>query len=227
MSVAWVSVTAGIALLWLAFAATHMGLASVRWRPRLVARLGERGYQALFSLVAFAIFVPLVWLYFANKHAGPVLWYVALAPAARWALYAAMALAFVMMAAALATPSPVALGGPADAQPRGIQRVSRHGLFMGLAIFAGLHLIVNGVASDVAFFGGLLLFSVIGARHQDHRLLATRGEAYRRFHAATPFVPFTGRDTLRGLRELSPVAVGAGVVVMVLLRTFHQTLFGP
>jgi uncharacterized membrane protein len=205
-----------------------VGLASVRLRPRLVAGLGERGYQAVFSLVALALFVPLVWIYFANKHELPLLWNLhPLGAAARAAVYALMILAFVMMAAALSTPSPVALGGPAEARPRGIQRLTRHGLFMGLALFASLHLLVNGFASDAAFFGGMAVFSVLGSLHQDRRHLATRGEAYRRFHAATPFVPFTGRETLRGLRELSPIAVGAGVGVAVLLRAFHSTLFGP
>jgi uncharacterized membrane protein len=218
---------AWIALLWVAFAATHMGFSSVRWRPRLVARLGERGYQGLFSLVAVAIFVPLVWAYFAHKHAGALLWYVHPLPQwARWAIYGLMGVAFVMIATALATPSPVALGGPQRAEPRGIQRITRHGLFMGLALFAALHAVVNGFASDVTFFGGMTVFSVVGALHQDRRHLATRGEAYRRFHEASPFVPFTGRDSLRGLRELSPVAVGVGIGLALLLRTFHQTLFG-
>jgi uncharacterized membrane protein len=222
------SATLAISLLWLAFAASHMGLASVRFRPRLVARLGERGYQGMFSLVALALFVPLVWTYFANKHELPLLWNVhPLGDAARAAVTALIILAFVMMAAALSTPSPVALGGPAEARPRGIQRITRHGVFMGLALFASLHLLVNGFASDAAFFGGMAAFSVLGSLHQDRRKLLTSGEAYRRFHAATPFVPFTGRETLRGLRELSPVAVGAGIAVAILLRAFHRTLFGP
>ena len=66
--------TATILLLWAAFAASHMGLSSDRLRPRLVARLGERGFTALYSLLALAIFVPLVAVYFGDKHAGPLLW---------------------------------------------------------------------------------------------------------------------------------------------------------
>ncbi|MBW2282381.1 MAG: NnrU family protein, partial [Deltaproteobacteria bacterium] len=36
--------------LWIAFAATHMGLSSVRLRPALLARLGEQGFLAAYSL---------------------------------------------------------------------------------------------------------------------------------------------------------------------------------
>ena len=45
MAVVW------IAALWIAFAATHMGMSSLRWRPRLVAALGDRGFQAVYSLL--------------------------------------------------------------------------------------------------------------------------------------------------------------------------------
>ncbi len=59
--------------LWLAFGATHIGLSSVRFRPRLHAALGERSFLGVYSLIAFATFVPVVWYYFAHKHAGPLL----------------------------------------------------------------------------------------------------------------------------------------------------------
>ncbi len=50
---------------------------------------------------------------------------------------------------------------------------------------------------------------------------------YRPFWEATPFVPFTGRHTLRGLRELSWIALVLGVGVTIALRWFHGALFGP
>ncbi len=58
---------AGIVALWIAFAATHMGLSSLRLRPRLVSALGQRVFLALYSVIALAVFVPMVSLYFGNK----------------------------------------------------------------------------------------------------------------------------------------------------------------
>ena len=78
---------------------------------------------------------------------------------------------------------------------------------MGLGIFGLLHLIPNGNAADVAFFGGFPIFAVIGCWHQDQRKLATGPAGYRQFHRETPFMPFTGRTTLQGIRELSPVVI--------------------
>ena len=42
----------GVALLWAVFGGTHIGLATMPLRGRLVARLGEIGFTALFFLEA-------------------------------------------------------------------------------------------------------------------------------------------------------------------------------
>ena len=96
---------------------------------------------------------------------------------------------------------------------------------MGVGLFGLLHLPMNGFASDVAFWAGFPLFAVAGCRHQDLRKLATEGEAYRTWHAATPFWPFTGRETGRGIRELPRLAVPLGVGLTIGLRLLHGPLF--
>ena len=62
--------TAWILLLWILFIASHLGLASTRVEPVLKRKLPGSGFLAFYSLVAFAIFVPLCWIYFANPAAG-------------------------------------------------------------------------------------------------------------------------------------------------------------
>jgi uncharacterized membrane protein len=97
---------------------------------------------------------------------------------------------------------------------------------MAFVVFAAVHLLPNGWAGDVAFFGGFGAFALAGAAHQDRRKLATGPVGYDAFVKATPFVPFTGRETLRGLRELAPVAVIAGLGAAFLVRWFHSAWFG-
>ena len=97
-----------IILLWATFAATHMGLSSIGLRPRLVARVGESGFVGLYSLVALAIFVPLVATYFGHKHTGPALWYLGGLPGIRYVMYAGMALAMTLLVGGLMRPSPAA-----------------------------------------------------------------------------------------------------------------------
>jgi uncharacterized membrane protein len=221
--------TAGIALLWLLFAATHMGLSSRSLRPRLVAALGERGFLGAYSLVAIAIFTALLWLYVANRHQGALLYTPpALGAAGLWLLYAMQAVAWTLVVAGAATPSPVALGPPESRrrrEPVGVQRLTRHPVFMGLGLFGALHLLVMGHVSDVAFWAGFPLFALAGCLHQDRRKLASLGEDYRAWHAATPFAPFTGRETLRGLREIPPLVIALGIALTAGLRWLHGPLF--
>ena len=96
---------------------------------------------------------------------------------------------------------------------------------MGVGLFGILHLCAARVnMSELAFFGGLPVFVLIGCWHQDQRKLATLGEPFRRFHAETAFLPFL-RGGLRGFAE-TPIPVGIGLAAAVILRIFHGSLFG-
>lgn len=217
-----------IVMLWVLFAATHMGLSSRAWRPRLVATLGAQGFLGAYSLLALAIFVALVGFYLGHRHEGALLWAPSLGSVGLWAIYAMQGVAWSLVVAGVLSPSPAAVGagdaaalGPA----RGVHLLTRHPVFMGAGIFGALHLLVMGHASDVAFWAGFPLFALIGCAHQDRRKLATEGADYRQWHERTPFLPFTGRETLRGLREISPRVIGIGVALATALRLLHGPLF--
>jgi uncharacterized membrane protein len=217
-----------IAALWVAFAATHMGLSSLRLRPRLVARLGERGFLAAYSLVALALFVPLVRTYYAHKHTGPLLWTAGGLTEVRWAAYGLIGAAFALVIAGLLQPSPAAVR-PGRPEVRGVARITRHPLLMGIGLWGLAHLLATTVhAAEFAFFVGFPIFAVIGCDHQDQRKVATLGEPYRAFVAATPFVPFSRASSARGLLEGSmPLAVAAGIALAIALRRFaHGWLAG-
>lgn len=215
----------GVALLWVAFTVTHVGMSSLRLRPRLVGALGEVGFLALYSVIALAIFVPLMWLYFTSKHAGGLLWYLPRGPLLTAVVYAGMAIAFILLVSSFVQPSPAGMA-PAELTPRGVQRITRHPMVMAFVVFALVHLLPNGSTADVAFFGGFAAFALIGAAHQDQRKLVTGPPGYRGFYERTPFLPFTGRDTLSGLRELSPIAVVGGVLLTAGILYFHSSWFG-
>ncbi len=218
------SPTLEVVLWWVAFAGSHLILSSLPVRRRLVAMTGERVFQGLYSLMVLGLFIPLVMAYFANKHTGAVLWSVPPGPIVRWVVYIGSAVAFILVVGSQVTPSPANLV-PGDPKPYGVLRITRHPFIMGTALWALLHLVVNGTATDVAFFGGFVVFSLVGAWHQDARKLATNVPGYREFHAATPFIPFTRPGALRGLRE-KPAALVLGVLATVVVRYFHASWFG-
>jgi uncharacterized membrane protein len=228
-----VTVPAELLLLWMAFAGTHIALSSGRIRPRLIAGIGAQPFLGVYSLVALALFVPLVRLYFRHRHAGPVLWTSAGPPAGAVAAnHVLMAAALVLVVAAVlpgsAAPSAMGAGAAAPLTARGTTRVTRHPLFAGLALFGIAHLLVNGALGDVVFFGGFPLYGWIGARHQDARLARQR-PGYAAFVAETSFVPFAaivrGRQRLVA-GELPWAAIAGGLAATVALRHWHGTLFG-
>lgn len=214
---------------WLAFGATHMVFSSVRFRPVLVARLGERGFLGIYSVVAFATFIPLCNVYFSHLHDGPLLHNLAAIAGVR---EISLAISWVFFAAGIGgaiQPSALSMipGGSSDA--RGMGRITRHPMFMCFGVWAAAHVLVNGYASDLAFFGGFALFSVIGCAHQDARKRITEGERLESYFASTSLFPFvailSGRNRLV-LGELPWVGLGVGAALATAIYLYHSSLFG-
>lgn len=231
-----------ILLLWIAFAASHIGLASVRIEPRLRAALGNRAFLALYSALSLALFIPLVSIYFGNRHAGEAaLWWISVGPGLRALLYALMVLALLLVVAGTLRPSPAmqglfrSLGGGAGAgaapESRGVFRITRHPVVLGAGLLFGLHLVPFGYPADIAFFGGFLVFSLLGAWHQDARKLHTErsgaqeGAGFTAFCAASPFFPFARRGALRGLGEIPLWIYALTLALAVGIRWLHGSIW--
>ncbi len=75
---------------------------------------------------------------------------------------------------------------------------------------------------------GFPIFGWIGARHQDARLSRDR-PGYATLVACTSIVPFAAIAARRqrlGARDLPPLAVVVGLLLFVVLRAWHDELFG-
>ena len=200
-----------IVLLWAGFAGTHLVLSSIPVRQRIIARIGESSFRGLYSLVAFAFFIPLVSIYFAHKHAGPVLWAAPIGAAAvRWVVYAGMGLAFVLLVASFVQPSPASVV-PGDPTPK--RRLTDHAPSAAdgaRAVFGLVRMLPNGHAADVAYFRGVDSWcSRSSARGTRTNASSRPSPEYRAFYERTPFIPFTGTQTLRGLTR-APARRGDG-----------------
>jgi len=218
------SPTLEVVLWWAAFAGAHLVMSSRPIRTRVVAVLGARPFQGLYSVVVLGLFIPLVLAYFAHKHTGPVLWSIPPSALLRWTMYVGNALALVLVVGSQITPSPANMV-PGQPHPRGVLRITRHPFVMGTVLWALVHMLGNGSATDVAFFGGFVAFGLIGAAHQDARKLATGVPGYREFVDATSFLPFMRGGAFRNAGELVPAAA-IGLLVTVVIRHFHASWFG-
>ena len=215
-----------IAILWLLFALSHMVLSSRILRPKLVALMGEKRFIAVYSLLAFVFFAPLAFYAFTHLHSGPLIWLVIDIQEIRYLLELMNVVGFVLVASGILTPSPSAVMGAPRDEPVGVQRITRHPVFMGIGIWGFAHMVANGFLSDVTFFGGFVIFVLIGCWHQDQRKLEGSDVQFKKFHAATAFIPFTKRGAVRGLKELRLVAVIAGVAVALITRFLHPSILG-
>ncbi|MCA9773702.1 MAG: hypothetical protein KC466_14895 [Myxococcales bacterium] len=218
-----------ILALWAVFAALHLIPSDRRIRAACVRRLGLPLFHALYSLLSLAVFVPLFAYYLAHRHAGPMGWasagpYVV----AKYLNYAVMGLAFALLFGAFAPATRRAWRAAVDegAAPGGLVAVTRHPALVGVALYGVAHLLVNGFASDVAFFGGWILLGGIGVAHADRRLAREHAE-FKRVLDATSIVPFAailrGRAGLR-LADLPWGAIMLGIATAALIRTHHGAL---
>lgn len=137
---------------WLAFAGSHMALSSAGVRTPMVARLGDRGFQGIYSLVAFATVIPFLATWFDAIHAGPLLWNLRGVPGLRSVCIAVSLAGFVLMFLALLQPSPASLVPGSTKRAHGVNRITRHALFIGIVLWTLPHVLLNGWAAGVALF---------------------------------------------------------------------------
>lgn len=218
-------------LWWAVFAGGHLGMSAVPVRTRLVGALGLRGFKALYSVVAVVGFSGLFLTYWGHRHEGALLFYRQAWGRHVTELIMLFAVLFVSIANATKRPGTTAaeMTGTYDRSARGIHRITRHPLNTGFGLFGLGHMIVNPTVGDWMLWGGLLVFALASAFHQDRRLLATGPADYKAFHDETSFFPFVaiaqGRQRLV-LGEISWVAVVAGVVLYAAIRLLHPVLIG-
>jgi len=137
-----------------------LGVHSVRifandWRSRQVARLGDKGWKGLYTLVSITGFALIIWGFgLARQH--PVLLYVPpLALRHLNALFTLLAFILVVAAYVPGNHFKARLGHP---------------MLVGVKAWAFGHLLATGMLHDVLLFGAFLLWAVvdfISARRRD------------------------------------------------------------
>jgi uncharacterized membrane protein len=211
------------------FVGIHVGIAGSPLRDTLTGRLGEQAYLGLFSLVSL---VGMIWLTIAYGNAPYVpLW--GQLPALRPLALVVVLVAFVLVVVGLTTPSPTVVGGEKAldaAEPAvGILRVTRHPFLWGVAVWAAMHLVVNGHLKALLLFGAILFLGLYGPVSIDAKRARRFGAAWQRYAAVTSNVPFVaiaqGRNAFRP-GEIGWGRVGFAVVVFAVVLLMHPLMFG-
>ncbi|RZI81462.1 MAG: NnrU family protein [Rubrivivax sp.] len=124
------------------------------WRGAQIARLGEKRWKGLYTLVSLIGFALIVWGYGQARQSPVVLW-----PSPLWTRHLTgllVLIAFVLLAAA---------NGPANH----IKEKLGHPMLAGTKLWAFAHLLANGTLADAVLFGSFLLWAALCFRSSRRR----------------------------------------------------------
>lgn len=229
------SPTVAVLSAWLLFGGSHLLLSWPWLRTRLSNRLDEPRFLVVYTLIAalgLTLLAITVARYGGDGRRGLDL---ATAPAARWSLGAVALIGAALVTAGLRnySRSPMAvlarrLGAPNEVRrkplraPTGVERITRHPFFVGIALLMGAHVLLASTLAGAVFFAGFTLLALVGIPMQDRKLRARHGDVYGAYLEASSAVPFAAaRLRLDGAsRRVWPV-LGASAAGAVLLAALH------
>lgn len=207
------------------FVGTHF-LLSHPLRGALVRAMGERGFLALYSLVAL---VTLGWLAVAYRAQpmAPLLWPVG---DGLWAVATVVMLlaSVLLMGSLLGNPALVTGGAPAavPAQARGVFAITRHPMMWAFASWAGCHALIYPEPGNLVLVAAIAVLALVGAALQDAKKERLQPN-WRDWEARTSYWPFAavaqGRARLAGFR---PHDLAGGGVIWLAATWAHGPLAG-
>lgn len=181
------------------FVGTHFVM-SHPLRARMVARLGEKGFSAVYSLVSFATLGWMIWVFW-HLPKGESWWLptdgVWIASSLLTLLAAVLFVGSFAGNPALPQPGAASL---AEREPSGMMRVTRHPMMWGFALWALAHILVAPRADSLVFNGALLFLALAGAAGQDRKKAATMGAAWQHWVSRTSYWPRLSRLGGIGIR---------------------------
>lgn len=217
-----------LALASITFAAMHLLIAGTRLRDAFVAKLGERGYRAAFSLASIAA----LWWLISAWTAVRVPQVTPLA-GARGVAAALMLLAFTLVVLGLTTFGPTAVGSEKlldrEDNARGIHRVTRHPFLWGVALWAAVHLAFNLEPANLWFFGCFLVVAGYGTFSIDAKRARLSGPRWVPYAAKTSNVPFGAIAQGRNRLALGEIRWWQWLAVLAAFGAFahvHARFFG-
>jgi uncharacterized membrane protein len=209
---------------------THLGLSSTPLRDMLVRATGPVAFLGIYSLIAAAALVYLVYTY-ATLPREVYFWLPN--PDHFWVPKTLMPLALILILGGFLVRNPTMVGGDlsevrGEAPAQGVTRITRHPFQWGVVLWAIGHIVVNGDLVSVVFFSAFGFLSLAGGWLIDKKKARIHGEDWDRYARVTSNVPFAallaGRNRLN-VRELwLPVLLGMSAYLV--LWYFHEAYTG-
>jgi uncharacterized membrane protein len=202
----------------IAFVGLHF-LLSHPLRASLVGKLGERGFQGLYSVQALLTFGLMIYFYRAIGREQPIWvadeWVWGVAALVMWVG------SILFVGSFLGNPALPGARLERGARPGGVFAITRHPMMWGFAAWAAVHLAVLGTAKAIVFDGAILFLAIVGSVGQDSKKAKLMGERFHEWAAQTAFVPFA-----RGFAWPGAIAVLGGTLLFLVATWFHPMPVG-
>ncbi|NKC01360.1 MAG: NnrU protein [Pseudomonadales bacterium] len=215
------------ALIWLG---THLGISSTPLRGVMVRAVGPTGFLGLYSLIATAAFVYLIYVY---TEVPREVYFWLPNPDMFWVPKVMMPVALIFILGGFLVRNPTMVGAELEEEgaqelARGVTRITRHPLQWGVVLWAASHIVVNGDLVSIVFFSAFGLLSLAGGFLMDMKKAREFGAAWQAYAAVTSNIPFaaifSGRNKLKLSELWLPVVIGA--VGYAALWYFHESFTG-
>ena len=149
-------------------------------------------------------------------------------PLVRGALLGVVGIGVVFSVAGLFIPPRLAAFEEPIRPPHGLERITRHPFFTGIALIGMAHVLLATHLAGAVLMGALAILSIAGAWHQDVKFVRRYGRPYGDYLAVTSAIPFAailgGRQRLVW-RELPLGGCALGIVAVFALRLVHEDIF--
>lgn len=209
---------AGLFLSSLAFVGLHF-LFSHPLRASLVGRLGERGFQLLYSLQSLLFFSLMVYFYRVigreapNWSFGEWVW-----PVGSVLMWLG---AILFVGSFISNPALPGARLERGRKPAGVFAITRHPLMWSFALWAAVHFFTIATMQALVFDAAIFFLAVVGSIGQDAKKRKLMGERFHEWAAQTAFVPFT-----KGVAWPGTTAFVGGTLLFLLATWLHPLPVG-
>ncbi len=191
-------------------------------RAPMVSKLGEKGFQAVYSVLSL---LPFYFAIQAYQQIAPGASYWAVGPVIWWAATVLMWVGSVLFVGSFvgnpALPQPGAQQMAAR-QPHGVFRITRHPMMWGFALWSVVHVMIAPRAEVMVLCGAILFMALAGAAGQDKKKQRQLGADWTHWQKATSFVPFG-----KGLVSPGTKFLLLGTVFWLIATYVHPLAGGP
>jgi uncharacterized membrane protein len=201
------------------FVGTHF-LMSHPLRAKLIGVAGDKGFQAVYSLVSLISFGWMIWA-FRQAPAAEMAW----APSdAIWIASSVISLlaSVLFLGSFIGNPVLTQTSGSAliEKQPAGALLVTRHPMMWGFGLWGVAHILVAPRLDNYIFVGSLIFLSLVGAALQDRKKAALDPQGWAHWVSRTSYWPRLSQLPRIGIR------LWLAAIAFWLVATWAHNIFG-